>query len=90
MAFVRAKGPDGAEFTIDEAAASALGARVLKKPAVDVNGRPLPDKPYVDLAGRTVADLRELADEQGVDLGDATRKDDILTALAGDGANKEN
>lgn len=53
MAFVRVKGPDGAEFTIDEGAVEALGASVLKgKDAVDVNGQPLPAKYPTDLAGQ--------------------------------------
>ena len=43
MAFVRAKGPDGAEFTVDEGAVETLGATLVKNAeAVDVNGRPLP------------------------------------------------
>lgn len=43
MGFVRAKGPDGAEFTIDEGAVKTLSATVIKDAdAVDVNGRPLP------------------------------------------------
>lgn len=52
MAFVRVKGPDGSEFTVDEGAAKALEVDVIKKDAVDVNGRPLPEKPATDLAGQ--------------------------------------
>ena len=33
------------------------------------------------LDSRTVADLRGYADEYGIDLGDATRKGDIVTAI---------
>lgn len=44
MAFVRVKGPDGAEYTTSERAAKASGAKVLDKDAVDGNGRPLPPK----------------------------------------------
>ena len=58
MAFVRCKGPDGAEFTIDERAAKSMGDKVtvLKdKPAVDGNGRPMPAKPVTDKAGQPKA-----------------------------------
>ncbi len=53
MAFVRVKGPDGDEFTIDEAAVPGMGdaVTVLDKPALDRSGRPLPVKPHIDLAG---------------------------------------
>lgn len=54
MAFVRVKGPDGAEFTIDEGVVGSMGVKVLDKPAVDVNGRPLPWKPATNLAGKPV------------------------------------
>lgn len=52
MGFVRVKGPDGAEFTIDERAVKGMGGSVLDKPAVDRNGRPLPAKPVTDKAGQ--------------------------------------
>jgi hypothetical protein len=52
MGFVRCKGPDGAEFTIDEAAAKRMGVKVLDKPAVDRSGRPLPAKPATKLDGK--------------------------------------
>ena len=53
MAFVRVKGPDGSEFTVDEGAVKALGVSVLKdKNAVDVNGQPLPAKYPTNLAGQ--------------------------------------
>lgn len=58
MAFVRVKGPDGAEFSIDERAVKGMGSdvTVLKdKPAVDGNGRPLPFKPVTDKAGQPKA-----------------------------------
>lgn len=54
MAFVRVKGPDGAEFTTGERAAKASGYKVLDKDAVDANGRPLPPK-YDIHKGGTVA-----------------------------------
>ena len=56
MAFVRVKGPDGAEFTIDERAVKGMGVTVLDKPGTDRNGRPLAYKPKTDKAGqRTTA-----------------------------------
>jgi hypothetical protein len=57
MAFVRVKGPDGAEFTTDEAAVPGMGDAVivLDKPAVDGNGRPLAFKPATDKAGQPKA-----------------------------------
>lgn len=55
MAFVRVKGPDGSEFTTDERAVKGMGVTVLSKPAVDVNGRPLPAKPHTDKAGQPKA-----------------------------------
>lgn len=66
MAFVRCKGPDGAEFTVDEAAAKSMGDEVAvleDKPAVDVNGRPLPPKPATDKAGRPKAAATDKAKE---------------------------
>ena len=52
MAFVRVKGPDGAEFTIDEVSVDRMGVTVLKdKDAVDYNGRVLAPKPATTLAG---------------------------------------
>lgn len=55
MAFVRVKGPDGSEFTTDERAVKGMGVTVLNKPAVDVNGRPLPHKPHTNKAGQQVS-----------------------------------
>lgn len=52
MAFVRVKGPDGSEFTVDEVAAESMGLTALDKAAVDINGRPLPVKPSTDKAGQ--------------------------------------
>jgi hypothetical protein len=51
MAFVRVKGPDGSEFTIDEGAVETLGATVIDKEAVDASGRPLPHKLNVSKGG---------------------------------------
>ena len=55
MAFVRVKGPDGAEFSIDEEAVPGMGDAVSvleDKPAVDASGRPLEFKPATDKAGK--------------------------------------
>lgn len=52
MAFVRVKGPDGSEFTVDEVTAESMGLTALDKAAVDINGRPLPVKPSTDKAGQ--------------------------------------
>lgn len=46
--------------------------------------QPEDDEPETeDLSEHTVAELRALADERGVDLGEATRKADIIEALGG-------
>jgi hypothetical protein len=100
MGFVRCKGPDGAEFTAHEDAARAMGdgVKVLtSKPAVDVNGRPLPPKKATDLAGRertqtpseswTHRELDDHATAHGIDLGGATTKSDKLAAI--DAANHQ-
>lgn len=55
MGFVRVKGPDGAEFTIDEGAVEGMGVTVLDKPALDRNGRPLLVKPHTNKAGQKVS-----------------------------------
>lgn len=52
MAFVRVKGPNGSEFSIDERAVKGMKVQTLDKPAVDVNGRALPPKPSTDKAGQ--------------------------------------
>lgn len=49
--FVRVKGSDGSEFTTSERAAAVFGAAVIKKEAVDVNGRPLPAKLNIHKGG---------------------------------------
>lgn len=55
MAFVRVKGPDGAEFSVDERAVKGMGVTVLDKPATDRNGRTLPAKPHTNKAGQPKA-----------------------------------
>lgn len=44
-----------------------------------------------DLSKRTVAELKEMAAEAGIDLGEATRKDDIIAVIqaAEESASKE-
>jgi hypothetical protein len=55
MEFVRVKGPDGAEFTTSKKAARVFGAKVIDKPAVDVNGRPLAPKYDIHKGGSVKA-----------------------------------
>ena len=55
MGFVRCKGPDGAEFVIDETAAEAFGVTVVGPADVDGYGNPTPPKPRTDLAGKPAA-----------------------------------
>lgn len=58
--FVRVKGSDGSEFTTSEKAAKVFGATVIKKDAVDVNGRPLPAKLNIHKGGSAkAADTKE-------------------------------
>lgn len=95
MAFVRAKGPDGAEFTADERAVLSMGETVQildKKAAVDGNGRPLAPKPLTDNAGQPVtntpspswllADLEQYATDKGVEFAEGSTKAVILAAIA--------
>ena len=64
MAFVRCKGPDGAEFTVDETTAAGYDASVkvlTDKDAVDVNGRPIPPKYDIHKGGpiKAASDKKE-------------------------------
>lgn len=71
----------GEEIEVTEArAAVIIGAGV----AVRVD-EPEPQPPPADdgLEDMTVSELRALADERGIDLGDARRKADIIAALRG-------
>lgn len=71
----------GEEIEVTEArAAVIIGAGV----AVRVD-EPAPQPPPTDdgLEDMTVSELRALADERGIDLGDARRKADIIAALRG-------
>lgn len=72
---------NGDEIEVTEGrAAVIIGAGV----AVRV-GEPAPQPPPADdgLEDMTVSELRALADERGIDLGDARRKADIIAALRG-------
>lgn len=72
---------------------------VLDKEAVDRNGNPLPAKAYLDLASiqvgdkplnrATVPELREYADQRGIDLTGATKKDEIVTKITEPAAGSE-
>ena len=55
MAFVRVKGPDGSEFTIDERAITAHGVTQIDKDALDGNGRPLAPKYNIHKGGSSKA-----------------------------------
>ena len=59
MAFVRVKGPDGSEFTIDERAVKGMGVTVLDKPSTDQNGRPLAPKQHTNKAGIPQASTKQ-------------------------------
>ncbi len=60
MAFVRCKGPDGAEFTVDEVTAQSMGVTVLNtKDAVDVNGRPLAPKYDIHKGGKSASTQKD-------------------------------
>ena len=76
MAFVRVKGPDGAEFTVDEGAVPGMGptVSVLDKEAVDGNGRPLPPKYDIHKGGAlpVKTSTREVLETYAVDHGGMT------------------
>lgn len=59
---VRVKGPDGTEYTTSEKAARVFGAKVIDKPAVDVNGRPLAPKYDIHKGGTVKAANSEKKD----------------------------
>lgn len=46
-----------------------------------LTGGAVPDQEAKELDGMTVAEMREYADENGIDLGGATKKADVLEAL---------
>ena len=52
------------------------------KPEPEVKAEVEPDTGDTPVAKMTVGELREYAAEHDIDLGDATRKDDILAAIA--------
>lgn len=53
----------------------------LVVPANNGNGEGNGEGDGAELAGMTVAELRELADARGIDLGNASKKGDIIAAI---------
>lgn len=47
----------------------------------DVNSEWFDDGEDSGLSGKSVADLKALAESEGIDLGDATKKADIIAAI---------
>lgn len=98
--FVRVKLENGAEATLSREFAEIKGIEILdNKPATDVRGLALADKPHVSLAaadspykGKSAEDLQVEADARGLTVegtGQDGRvlKSDLLSALvASDGA----
>lgn len=70
----------GHEYSIP-AGTEAEGQKVLEKPGADRFGDPLPAKVNRPLADLTIAQLRELAEASQIDLGDASRKEEIRAAI---------
>ena len=74
------------EFTGDEIAeinalAKASGETLIRKPKNEDVSLPVSSDEVAELADMTVAQLKTAAAERGVDLGEATRKDQILAVL---------
>ena len=69
---------DGVSITDPDGKAVTADAYEKREPG----WRPLPpaDKP-VGLQAMKIADLRKLATDEEIDLGDATKKDDIIAAI---------
>ncbi len=75
------------EFTTSEEFAEAAGLTVLDKPAVGDWGRDLPTKYHVtlsELRRKSKAELEADAAESGIDLGEASTKEDIVAVIAAD------
>lgn len=64
----------GAVMTVPEATADRLGGEWVDADAVERSAAP-------DATWK-VADLKAFAEENGIDLGDAKKKEDLLTAIA--------
>ncbi|MET0887901.1 MAG: hypothetical protein ABWX92_15800 [Mycetocola sp.] len=65
---------NGAIVNVDDATAARLGSGW--RPAGETALGEAPDKSW------KVADLKSFAETNGIDLGDATKKDDILAVIA--------
>lgn len=77
----------------DKFVAANAGARVVSTPGAVSDDVEMPEPPAavlsvvegtveeIDLSELTVAELKAKADELGIDLGGATRKDDIIAAI---------
>ena len=100
MAFVRAEGPDGSKFTVDEGAVETLGAKLLPdEEAVDVNGRPIAFEPAPAPAADEVpakSSTREVLEAYALDHGMTAEqvqgfanKSDLHDALVSASDNKE-
>lgn len=70
----------GVEIEVSEARAAVIIAAGV---AVVVSRPAPPAQPSDDLDAMTVAELKALAAERGIDLGDARRKADIIQLLRG-------
>ena len=64
-----------AELTLDDTAGSRAEAIGMAIDAVDEDGEPR------TLADHTIAELRDIAKDEGVELGDSTKKADIVAAI---------
>lgn len=76
----RVKGPNGLEFDLPEVTATGLVGRGNRGYEY-VDGDESADT-AVALDKRTVKQLKAYADENGIDLGGATKKPEILAAIA--------
>ena len=83
--FVAAGGPipEGVDQSIlDNFLERGLIERKPAEPEPEAKAEVEPDAGDTPAAKMTVGELREYAAEHDIDLGDATRKDDILAAIA--------
>lgn len=67
----------GAVMSVSDETAARLGGEW-----VDADASTRSDAPDADLSRWKVAELKAYAEENGVDLGEATKKDDILALLS--------
>ena len=72
--------PAGEKATIDDAA--PLSNAMIEALAADnCKVHQSQDHDDAGLAGHTVAELKSIAQDENIDLGDATKKDDIIAAI---------